>query len=161
MKDDIERAIALRQEGSTDAAIELLRHLLVRAPHDPELNYQCAWTCDAAGKEREAVNYYEAALAHGLLGEDRRSAYLGLGSTLRCLGQYERSAAVFQNALQEFSGDRALKVFQALTHYNLGQHATAMATLIELLVETTSDQDIKAYRRALMFYADKLDQTWS
>ena len=158
---DLETAIKLRTEKKHDEALAVLSALLVVAPKDPNVHYHYAWTCDAAGRESDAVPHYEAALDGGLPGDDRRSAFLGLGSTYRCLGQHEKSLAVFDRALVEFSDDRALKVFRALTHYNLGRHADAIGALVVQLVETTDDKHIQNYSRALLFYADKLDERWT
>lgn len=156
----LERAIELRNE-KPEEALTILYGLLRKSPNDPILHYQCAITCDGADKEAEAAPHYEAALQNGLIGEDRRSAFLGLGSTYRCLGQYEKSLVVLDRAVAEFPEDRALKVFRSLTLYNLGNHAEALGSLLTQLVETTVDNEIKSYGRALLFYSDKLDETWT
>lgn len=152
---------AIKQRGDKDfaGAGALLGELLALYPNNPDVHYQLAWTYDAQGKEPEAVPHYEAALANGLI-EGREGAYLGLGSTYRCLGQYQKSAEVFDRAIKEFPDNRALKVFHALTLYNLGQPDKSVERLLTQLLETTSDPAIKSYSRALAFYADKLDQTW-
>lgn len=156
----VEQAVKLRNEKRHEEALALLKALLAEAPNDPVLNYQAAWTCDSWGKEGDAIPFYEAALKHGLAGEDRSSAYLGLGSTYRCLGKYDRSLAVLSAGIAEFPEYRALRTFRALTLYNLGMRAQAVGSLLTQLIETTSDPSIKAYSRALAFYSDKLDQTW-
>ena len=123
------------------------------------MNYQLAWTCDSLGKESEAVPYYEAALANGLE-RDRAGAILGLGSTYRCLGEYEKSLKVLDQGVREFPDQRPLKIFRALTLYNLGRAKESMGDLLVQLVETTADESIRSYQRALHFYSDKLDETW-
>ena len=155
----LDQAIQLRKDEHYEEALVALQALRAKSPNDPVLNYQCAWTCDAQGKEGAAVPYYEAALANGLTGEDRRSALLGLGSTFRCLGKYDRSLQVLEDGIRQFPEYRALRVFHALTLYNLQRPADAVGALLTELVETTSDSTIKAYGRALTFYSDKLDQT--
>lgn len=47
-----------------------------------------------------------------------------------------------------------------MTLYNLGEHKAAMEILLQCLTETTMDQDILSYKRAIEFYSDKLDTTW-
>lgn len=133
--------------------------LLQQQPHDPEIQYQTAWTYDSLGEESKAVPHYEAALAGGLV-RDREGAFVGLGSTYRCLGQYEKARRIFDQALVEFPQNRALQVFRAMTLHNLGEHESAMSHLLVLLVDTTSDPAIRSYEKALRFYSDKLSQTW-
>jgi uncharacterized protein (DUF952 family) len=154
-----ESALALRKEDKPEEALDLLTALLDLHPGDANLNYQIARTHDFMGKESQAVFYYEEALKQGIT-EDRRGVYLGLGSTYRCLGEYEKSMQTFDRGLEEFPGDRALKVFRALTLFNLGRSEESVEALLIQLLETTSDEDIKAYERALRFYSDKLHQIW-
>jgi len=118
-----------------------------------------AWTCDSLGKESEAANFYKKALANGLK-EDRVGAMLGLGSTYRCLGEYEKSLKVLDQAVKEFPEDRSLTVFRALTYYNLGNPQESIRELLLQLLETTNDDSIKSYDRALRFYSNTLNQTW-
>jgi tetratricopeptide (TPR) repeat protein len=153
-------AIRLRKDNKPEEAMQLLGDLLQSNPDDPDVNYQMAWTCDLMGKESEAVPFYEKAIANGLK-EDRAGAMLGLGSTYRCLGEYEKSLRVFDQAVREFPENRSLKVFRALTLYNLGRPEEAVNQLLVQLLDTTSDSSIKTYDRALRFYSDKLNETWT
>ncbi len=159
MNTKLEEAIRLRTGNQHKAALRILDELLRANPDDPEVNYQMAWTCDSLGKESEAVPFYERAIANGL-SEGRSGAYLGLGSTYRALGEYEKSLKVFDAAIREFPHDRALKVFRSLTLYNLGKPSDSVGELLVQLLDTTSDDSIKKYENALRFYSDKLDETW-
>ena len=47
-----------------------------------------------------------------------------------------------------------------MTYYNMGEHSKAMELLLTSLVETSKDEGIVSYERAIRFYADKLDETW-
>jgi tetratricopeptide (TPR) repeat protein len=85
---------------------------------------------------------------------------LGLGSTYRCLGEYQKSLKIFDQAIKEFPDDRSLKVFRAITHYNLGKTEDSVGELLIQLVDTTNDPSIKSYEKALRFYSDKLNETW-
>jgi tetratricopeptide (TPR) repeat protein len=160
LEDKLLKAIQLRKDGKADQAIIILTELLKASPNDPTINYQVAWTCDSMGKESEAVPFYEKAISNGLSGEDRRGAMLGLGSTYRSLGEYEKSLKVFDQAISEFPEDRALKVFRSLTLYNLGNFEESVSQILIQLLDTTSDASIKSYERALRFYSDKLGDTW-
>ena len=103
--------------------------------------------------------HYEKAISNGLI-EDRSGAILGLGSTYRCLGEYEKSLVTLDQGIQEFPENRVLKVFRALTLYNLGKSEESVNQLLIQLIDTTSDASIKSYDKALRFYSDKLNQTW-
>lgn len=159
MEDKLKEAIKLRKDNQPDQALIILNELLKSHPNNPNVNYQMAWTCDFMGKESEAVPFYEKAIANGLT-EDREGAMLGLGSTYRCLGEYEKSLKVFDQGVLEFPSNRSLKVFRGLTLYNLGRSEAAVGDLLVQLIDTTGDKTIKSYEKALRFYSDKLNQTW-
>lgn len=159
VKEKIEEAKLLRKNKKPEEAMSILKTLLQSNPKDPDLNYQIAWTCDSMGKESEAAPYYEKAIANGL-SDGRDGAFLGLGSTYRCLGEYEKSLKVFDQAIKEFPENRSLKVFRALTLYNLGKSEESVSQLLIQLIDTTSDPSIKLYEGALRFYSDKLNETW-
>lgn len=158
-EEKLAEAIALRKDKKPEEAEVILKTLLQSYPDDPAVNYQMAWTCDSMGKETAAVPYYEKAISNGLK-EDRVGAFLGLGSTYRCLGEYEKSLKIFDQALAEFPDHRALKVFRSLTLYNLGKNEDSVGQLLIQLLDTTTDSSIKSYDRALRYYSDKLNETW-
>lgn len=160
LQETISEAILLRNSGEADEARTRLLALHARHPLDPVLNLQVAWTHDMMGMENEAVPFYQTALAGDLDAEDELNALLGLGSTLRALGRYEEAASTLNRAVQWFPSDRALEVFRAMALYNSGDAKQACESLLRLLVETTSDDRIKAYQPALAEYAADLDRTW-
>ncbi|OZV13246.1 hypothetical protein CIW83_05060 [Tissierella sp. P1] len=156
----LETAIRLREEGKLKESNEILTNLVKEYPNDAMVNYQCAWSFDVLGLEINAVPYYEKAILIGLDDEDLQSAFLGLGSTYRTLGQYEKSKEVFEKALFKFPENRAIKVFYAMTLYNLKEHSKAMEILLCNLTQTSLDGNIKKYKKAIEFYSDKLDRIW-
>jgi tetratricopeptide (TPR) repeat protein len=156
----LNEAIQLRAENHLEDSNQVLIGLANEYPHDAFIQYQCAWSFDKLGKESLAVPYYEAALRGDLEEEHLQNAYLGLGSTYRALGEYVLSEKVLSEALRLFPTNEALKVFYALTLYNLRQHTEAMEILVTTVAETSSDVNIDKYKAALKFYADKLDETW-
>ncbi|WP_150266797.1 tetratricopeptide repeat protein [Paenibacillus tepidiphilus] len=160
MATEIETAIALRGSGRAEEARELLLSLLGGGAEDAMLQYQLAWTHDVLGREREAVPYYERALALGLDGEERAGALLGLGSTYRALGEYERAAAVLREAVAEYPGRQEFRAFLAMALHNLGEHSEAMELLLQLVAQTSEDPGIRSYHKAILFYSDKLDEVW-
>lgn len=44
-----------------------------------------------------------------------------------------------------------------MTLYNLEEHHQAMEMMLKNLVETTDDEDIGKFSKAIAFYANKLD----
>lgn len=154
----LEKAIELRKEGKLKESNEALINLVNEYPDNPITNYQCAWSFDVLGLEKDAIQYYEKAISIGLPDEELRGAYLGLGSTYRTLGQYEKSKEVFEKGLAKFPQDRAMEVFYAMTLYNLKEHSKAMEILLHSIAQTSLDEDIRNYKRAIEFYSDKLDE---
>jgi len=160
LEKDLEIAIELRKNGNYEESNELMIKLVKKYPKDAFMHYQCAWSFDVLGEESKAVPYYEKAIDLGLSGAELEGALLGLGSTYRTLGEYEKSQNIFLKGIELFPNNKALQVFYSMTLYNLNAHSAAMEILLTCLVETTKDQEILKYRKALEFYADKLDKIW-
>jgi tetratricopeptide (TPR) repeat protein len=88
-------AIKLRESERHEEARQLLLDLRSKFPEDAQVNYQCAWVHDLLGLEREAIPFYEKAIETGLSGDDLKSALLGMGSTYRCTGEYQKRLKPF------------------------------------------------------------------
>lgn len=161
MKEQLNRAITLRKNGDFKQSNAILTGLAAMHPDDPVVNYQYACSFDVLGEEAKAVPYYEKAIKLGLDGEDLQGALLGLGSSYRTLGAYEKSQGVFRQGIQQFPDDHAMKVFYAMTLYNLQKHEQSMEILLRTILETTVDENLLAYKKAIAFYSDKLDRIWS
>lgn len=157
---ELEAAIKLRAEGKLKESNRLLINLVKEFPHKAQVNYQCAWSFDVLGLEREAIPYYEKAIELGLPEDDLKGAFLGLGSTYRTLGEYEKSRDVFLKGLEVFPEDNAIKTFHAMTLYNLGDYSEAMKILLINLAATSADENIKQYEKAIRFYAEDLNKIW-
>ena len=153
-------AVQLRESGKHEEAREFLHEIHSEFLDDAQVNLQYAWIHDLLGLEREAIPFYERAVRSGLSGDDLQSALLGMGSTYRCIGEYQKAKETFLRALELFPERYQFKVFLAMTHYNLSEHSKAMELLLTSLVETSKDEGILSYDRAIRFYADKLDETW-
>lgn len=158
--DEYEKALSLQKDGCLREANALLVSLADRFPETASIQYHCASSFDALGEEAAAVPYYEKAIGLGLEEEELIGAYLGLGSTYRTLGHYEKSKETLQEGLERFPDYRALQVFYAMTLYNLGKYQEAMEILLRCAAETSEDDSIRDYRKAISFYADKLDTIW-
>lgn len=153
-------AIKLRESEKHEEARQLLLEVHAEFPDDPQVNYQCAWIHDLLGLEKEAISFYEKAIQAGLGGNELKSALLGMGSTYRCIGEYNKSIETFQQALNLFPNSHEFKVFLGMAYYNIDEHSKAMELLLNSLADTSSDEGILRYQRAIRFYSDNLDQTW-
>ena len=160
LQDKLASAIHLRESEKYEEARQLLLKLHAEFPEDPQVNYQCAWIHDLLGLEKEAIPFYEKAVQRGLSSDDLKNALLGLGSTYRCIGEYQKSIDTFRHALDLFPDSHEFNVFLGMAYYNIGEHAKAMELLLNSLVDTSTDEGILRYQRAIRFYSDKLDQTW-
>jgi tetratricopeptide (TPR) repeat protein len=164
LQEKLASAITLREFEQYEEARQLLLELHSECPEESEVNYgsllPCAWIHDLLGLEREAIPFYEKAIRAGLSGDDLKSALLGMGSTYRCIGEYQKSIDTFQHALTLFPDSQEFNVFLGMAYYNSGQYAKAMEILLISLADTTRDEGILRYQRAIRFYSDKLDQTW-
>lgn len=156
----IDTAIRLREEGKLEESKELLLEIVRELPDDPVANYQCAWSHDRLGLETEAIPFYVRAIDRGLEGEPLEGAFLGLGSTYRTIGEYQKSLETLTRATEHFPENRSLQIFLSMSLYNLGKHAEAMEILLRNIAETTNDQKIKKYERAILYYKDRLNETW-
>ncbi|MFE4705200.1 tetratricopeptide repeat protein [Peribacillus simplex] len=159
--ENLEMALSLRGKKEFKKSNRLLMDLAKQNPGDAVMQYQCAWSLDILGLEVQAVPYYEAALKLGLPEEDAKGAYLGLGSTYRTIGEYEKSRQTLESGLAKFPEDKALLVFRAMAFYNLGQYDLAMESLLRIIAETSKDREIQSYAKAIDFYSDKLDKVFT
>lgn len=155
-KEELDIIVGARHGGQIEHVLGLLKKLDARFPNVAEINYQVAWTCDVLGKEAEALPFYEKAVALGLPENELAGALIGLGSTLRQLGQLERSAEVLRSGQVQFPDNREFDIFLALTLHELGQHAEALKFTLEALCDTTEDPGLTAYQRTIRFQARKL-----
>lgn len=166
-RDRLAEAIQLRETGRAkqDQAIlqearTLLLELHTAYPDDAEITYQTAVVHDNLGLERESIPFYLKALAQGLSGPDLERALMGLGSTYRGLGEYQKAEETLRRGMKEFPHNRAIQVFLAMTLYNLQKYKEAMELALTNLLETTSDEKLQYFKRPMVYYALHLDETW-
>ena len=155
-KPELDAIIGARHGGQVDHVLDLLGKLDTRFPNVAEIAYQLAWTCDVLGRERDALPHYERAIALGLPPNELAGALIGLGSTLRTLGQPARAVEVLRSGRAQFPDHREFEVFLALALHDLGQHAEALQLALTTLVETSEDSGITSYQREIRFQAGKL-----
>ena len=157
---DLSSIHELQKAGQHEEARQQLIQLATQFPNDAAVHYETACVHDFLGFEHQAVPFYLAAIRNGLSGSDLRGAYLGLGSTYRTLGQYEESKRTFLEGLLLFPEATEIKVFLAMTLYNLGDFHASVGSLLRVIVNTTSDSATKSYERAIRLYAEDLDRHW-
>jgi len=155
-REELDIIVGARHGGQIDHVLGLLKKLDARFPNIAEINYQLAWTCDVLGDEAAALTHYEKAIALGLPENELAGALLGLGSTLRSLGQSARAVEVLRSALAQFPDNREFEVFLAMALHKLGQHPEAMKLLLTVIADTSDDPGLTAYQRAIRFHAAKL-----
>ncbi len=160
MEIELEKAIDLRKNGNYKEFNQLIMKLVQEFPDNATINYQCAWSFDLLGEESRAVPFYENAIKLGLSSKDLEGALLKLGSTFRTLGEYEKSKNTFQKGIELFPNNRAIQAFYSMTLYNLNKHSEAMELLLKCLIDTTTDDEILSYKKAINFYSNKLDEIW-
>ncbi|GCF07156.1 tetratricopeptide repeat protein [Dictyobacter arantiisoli] len=158
-------AIQLREEGRAkqnqtilEQAQALLLELNAAYPNDAEITFQNAVVNDNLGFGKKAVPFYVRALDQGLAGPSLERALLGLGSTYRGLGEYEKAVETLRRGVREFPHNRALQIFLAMALYNSQQYKEAMELALTNLLETTTDEKLQYFKRGLEYYATHLDE---
>jgi len=155
-KDELDAIVGARAHGQSREVLPRLKSLDERHPNVAEINYQLAWSCDVLDRGADALPYYEKAIALGLAPNELSGALVGLGSTLRTLGQLERSAEVLSSARLQFPDNPEFDAFLALTLHTQGKHAEALRLVLETLCATSEDPGLTAYQRAIRHVASKL-----
>ena len=155
-KEELDAIVGARAHGQSEEILPRLKSLDKRHPNVAEINYQLAWSCDVLGRAADALPYYEKAIALGLSPNELSGALLGLGNTLRALGQHARAAEVLRSGKAQFPENREFDVFLSLALHDLGQHTAALQLLIATLCDTTEDPGLTAYQRAIRYAASQL-----
>ncbi len=155
-QDELAAIVGARAHGQSKEILPRLHALDAKYPNVAEINYQLAWTCDVHGQPEEAVKFYEKAIVLGLPPNELSGALIGLGSTLRGLGQFQRSAEVLRSGQVQFPDNPEFGAFLAITLHAAGQPADALRLALETLCNTSEDPGITAYQRAIRHAASQL-----
>jgi tetratricopeptide (TPR) repeat protein len=155
----IEEARSLRHEDDLEASQAQLLALMEEYPDHPLVLFEVGGSYDVMGEEEMAIPYYRRAIAAGLEGSDLQECLICLGSTLRVTGEYDEAVSILEQATEEFPDRNSGRVFLALAYFSNGDAERAVSTLLSLLLETTSDEDILGYADALDYYKDNLGET--
>ncbi|GAA1796023.1 tetratricopeptide repeat protein [Agromyces lapidis] len=148
-QDRLAEIFAARDRSNMRPTIEAFLGVLAEHPDDPEVLYEVGGSYDTAGEEETAAGYYERAIDGGLAGDALRRCLLQYGSTLRNLGRFDDSLAVFARARAEFPESDSLRVFEAFTLHESGRSDAAVATLVELIADRLPTDELRRYEPAL------------
>ncbi len=153
---EFDAIVGARAHGQFNQLLPRLKDLDVRFPNVAEIAYQIAWTAESLGRHTEALPAYEKAIALGLPPNEHSGALIGLGNTLRALGQHGKAMHTFRTGKALFPQNREFDAFLALALHDLGKHTEALQLVIGALCDTTEDPGLTAYQRALRHQAGKL-----
>jgi tetratricopeptide (TPR) repeat protein len=153
---ELDAIVGARAHGQFNQLLPRLKDLDTRFPNVAEIVCQIAWTCETLGRHTEALPAYEKAIALGLNPNEHSGALIGLGNTLRALGQYGKAMHTFRTGKSLFPANREFDVFLALALHDLGKDAEALQLVLETLCDTTEDPGLTAYQRAIRHAAGKL-----
>ncbi len=151
---DLSLVRRLKAKGRYEEAQRQLAIWLESDPDSPRLLFEMALVLDNQGREKDAISYYEAALAGDLDPAHRVDALLGLGSSLRVVGLTHDSHRVMAGAVEEFPHHVGLKVFYALTLEQMGNFGDAISLLLDIIADSGRAESLDAYRPALRYYRD-------
>lgn len=112
--------------------------------------FERACAFDSTGHSDRAVPLYEQALAIGLTGERRRRAVIQLSSSLRNVGQPQRSVELLTEELNAGSDhlDDAVKATLALALTDVGREREAVSLAVGALAP-----HLPRYQRSMANYA--------
>src|SRR5689334_17432791 len=127
-----------------------------RNPDDVEARIRAAYALDGAGHESAAVTHYDAAWALGVPADRRQRFVVGYGSTLRNVGRLEQSVALLAEASAADPDYAPYRAFLALALHSSGQHALALATMMEALLAVHGGAKLDGFERALGEYSREL-----
>ncbi|WP_341975411.1 tetratricopeptide repeat protein [Microbacterium sp. LTA6] len=146
---ELDRIFAARDRNNMQPTIDALLPLYASDPENARVLYEVGGAYDTDGQEEVARGFYERALAAGLEGDLLRRCYVQYGSTLRNVGEYEKSREIFAMARTRFPDSPSLGAFEAITLHAAGEPDEAIATLLDLLVEFVGTPDIDRYKPAI------------
>ena len=123
---------------------------------DAVAEYEAGGVHDSAGRAAEAIPHYERALEQGLPPDLDPRCRLQLASSLRNLGRVKEAVAVFDDAIQRYPEDAALRLFRAFALADVGREREALADVIDLARTRIDAPEIARYARSLENYTRDL-----
>ncbi|TYS19605.1 tetratricopeptide repeat protein [Rossellomorea vietnamensis] len=157
----LNEAITKLENREYEEAKVMLEKCVQQTPEDPQVNFYLASANDSMGLETNAIPHYRRAIENGIQGEKLEAAFIQLGSSYRCLGEYQYAKDVLSAGLEQFPENPALKLFYAMTLYNLGEHKESVTLLLNTLITSADNEWLKRYEKALKFYSEDIDGVWN
>lgn len=157
---EAEEAIAaLWADDDGERRIRTGADLYAAYPGDARIAYEYGGTFDSAGQESRAIELYREALDAGLREPFRHRAVIQLASSLRNMGEHDEAVRL----LDELAADRPESVgiagFRALALHSAGRSGEALGSLLAVVAQGSTDEDVLRYRRSLTAYAEALTTT--
>ncbi|QHT63238.1 tetratricopeptide repeat protein [Paenibacillus lycopersici] len=152
----LREAAQRRLAGDAQGALALLHPLEQTDGDHPFVPFEIGLTLDAMDLEAQAIPYYERAIALGLPHEQRCTALLGLGSSLRNAGLAEEAVTVLRDAAEQFPNHMGLRCFYALAQFDAGESAASVRTLMGAVLDL-SPESVQPFAHGLRSYADRLE----
>jgi tetratricopeptide (TPR) repeat protein len=149
LNEELDRIFLGRNREDMQPTIDALLPLHACHPENARVLYEVGGAYDTAGQEELARNYYEKALAAGLEGDALRRCYVQYGSTLRILGEYEKSCEISSDARAAFPESPVLGVFEAITLQAAGRPNEFIAALLDVVVNLARSPDVERYKPAI------------
>ena len=149
LDEELDRLFNVRDRSNMQPTIDALLPIHASHPKNARVLYEVGGAYDTAGQEATAQGFYEKALAAGLEGDLLRRCYVQYGSTLRNVGDHEKSLEVFAAARKKFPESAALGVFEAITFHAAGRSNEAIASLLDLTADFVRTPDIDRYKPAI------------
>jgi tetratricopeptide (TPR) repeat protein len=156
LDDDLDRLFATRNRDDMAPTIAALLPIYAQHPTNARVLYEVGGAYDTAGDEETAVGFYDRALAIGLDGDLARRCAVQYGSTLRNLGRYAESLAVFARAREQHPESPSLATLEALTLHASGEGDRAFAALLDVIADHVDSPDLDRYKPALRGNAEYL-----
>lgn len=155
---DLQNIRSLRKKGLHTEALTRLQLMLKEAPNNSMAAYEAASVLDFMGRENEAIPLYQIAISGGLPPEQEQDAYLGLGSSLRAVGDSIAATAVFEKAITKYPNSVDLGAFYALALYSSGRGKESVEFLLALLASQDGRVTRINYINALKAYSLDIDR---
>lgn len=156
----IQKARELRDNDQLEESLELLLSMLENFEEDPVVLFEVGGAYDVLGMAPEAIPYYEEAIVNGLDGPELEECYVCLGTSHRVIGDFSESIEILEEALDRFPESNTAKAFLALSYYGNKQYAKSVQSLMEIILETTDDEEVQSYADSLEYLKDNLDEIW-
>ncbi|MGC4192295.1 MAG: tetratricopeptide repeat protein [Thermomicrobiales bacterium] len=157
---DLEAALVSGDPATMERADAKLRSRGMTNPDDPLVQYLVASAYDSAGREADAMPFYERTFTLGVdrLPERRQpEIFVQAGSTLRNLGRLDDARNLLRDGMRRFPDYRALWVFAALVEASAGNDRAAMELLFQA-VSMDEDASFGRFRRSIRWYVEELPE---